>query len=153
MAFLARAWEGAETQGGGSLRLELFATGAATTAMLVKPTIAWPVLLLIVAAVARQPRERRWARLAAHLSVCAGLVLVFCAPFLRAKDPTLGLTSVGGYQNFLSPEGLLITVLTQILGTQHGQGAVCQKAKPSMHQFSKRWRNRKTLARVEKVKH
>jgi alpha-1,6-mannosyltransferase len=123
VAFLARAWQDGSTHGGTSLRLELFATGAATAAVLVKPTIAWPVLLLIVAAVARQPRERRWARLVAHLSVCVGLIVVFCAPFLRTKDPTLGLTSVGGYQNFLSPEGLLITIFTQILGTQHGQGA------------------------------
>jgi hypothetical protein len=95
-------------------RRELLATAALALGTLVKATAAVPLLLLVVAAVARRPRGERGRALAAHLGVAGGLGLLAALPFLNASDPSLGMLELAGHEGWLAPSRFFRRLLDAI---------------------------------------
>ena len=84
-------------------RRELAATAVLTLGMLIKTPAAIPLLLLITTIVARRQPGDRLRTLGAHAAVVGGLTLAAAAPFLQAKDPTLGQAMLANRQTFPAP--------------------------------------------------
>jgi alpha-1,6-mannosyltransferase len=101
-------------------RRELLATVALALATLVKVVAAIPLALLVVAVVARRPREERARALVAHVGVALGVGLLFAAPFLQTKDPTLGMAELAGHEGWLAPSRLFRRALDAISGDTLG---------------------------------
>jgi hypothetical protein len=70
---------------------------------LVKVTAALPLLLLVVALVARRPGGRRLREAGFDLGLAAIVAFVFAAPFLQSNDPTLGMAELAGHEGWLAP--------------------------------------------------
>jgi hypothetical protein len=101
-------------------RRELLATGVLALGTLVKATAAVPLLLLVIAAIARRPRDERARALAAHVGVAGGLGLLAAAPFLNASDPTLGVVELAGHEGWLAPSRFFRRVLDAVSGDALG---------------------------------
>ena len=95
---------------------ELPATAALALGALVKAPAAIPLVLLVVAAVARRPVGARVRALAAHVAVAGGLALAAAAPFLNLRDPTLGMVELATHEGWLAPSRFFRRVLDAISG-------------------------------------
>jgi alpha-1,6-mannosyltransferase len=95
-------------------RRGLLATAVLTLGALVKATAAIPLLLLVVAAVARAPSGRRLRTLLAHVAVAGGLALAFALPFLQAEDPSLGMLELASHEGWLAPSRFFRRLLDAI---------------------------------------
>jgi alpha-1,6-mannosyltransferase len=84
---------------------------ALTLGALVKVTAALPLLLLVVALVARRPRGERLREAAVDVALAAALGLAFAAPFLQTRDPTLGMLELAGHEGWLAPSRFFHRVL------------------------------------------
>jgi hypothetical protein len=78
---------------------------------LVKVTAALPLLLLIVALVARAPRGERLREAAVAVALAVAVGLVFAGPFLQTRDPTLGMLDLAGHEGWLAPSRFFHRVL------------------------------------------
>ncbi|MGZ4146433.1 MAG: glycosyltransferase 87 family protein [Actinomycetota bacterium] len=70
---------------------------------LIKVTAALPLLLLVVALVARRPAGRRVREAAIDVGIAAFIALAFALPFLQTRDPTLGILELAGHEGWLAP--------------------------------------------------
>lgn len=95
-------------------------TAALTLGMLVKATAAVPLLLLVVAAVARAEPGRRLRTLALHIAVAGGIALAFAAPFMQREDPTLGMVELAQHEGWLAPSRLFARALNAVSGDTLG---------------------------------
>lgn len=89
-----------------ALRKEYLATAALTLGVLVKATAGLPLLLLVVAAIARRPPGTRARALLAHLAIAGGLFFAVAGWFLQRQDPSLGLFELLGHSGWLAPSRL-----------------------------------------------
>jgi hypothetical protein len=78
---------------------------------LVKVTAALPLLLLLVALVARRPAEERPREAALDVGIAAGVVLAFALPFVQTTDQTLGMLELAGHEGWLAPSRFFHRVL------------------------------------------
>ena len=101
-------------------RRELPATAVLALGTLVKAAAAIPLLLLVVAVVARRERGARGRTLLAHLAVAGGIGLAFSLPFLQTKDPSLGMIELAGHEGWLAPSRLFHRVLDAVSGDTLG---------------------------------
>jgi hypothetical protein len=101
-------------------RRDLLATGVLALGMLVKATAAVPLLLLVIAAVARRPRDERARALAAHVGVAGALGLLAAAPFLNASDPTLGVVELASHEGWLAPSRFFRRLFDAVSGDAIG---------------------------------
>jgi alpha-1,6-mannosyltransferase len=85
---------------GGRPRLAIVALSLGA---LVKVTAALPLLLLIVALVARRAGGERLREAVVDLALAGVVLLAFAAPFLQAEDPTLGMLELAGHEGWLAP--------------------------------------------------
>jgi hypothetical protein len=99
---------------------ELPATAVLSLGAMVKVTAAVPLLLLVVAVVARTEPGRRARALAAHLGVAAAIALLFALPFLQTSDPTLGMVELARHQGWLAPSRFFGRVLDAMTGESLG---------------------------------
>ncbi|HEY3022421.1 MAG TPA: hypothetical protein VGK11_02165 [Actinomycetota bacterium] len=99
---------------------ELPATAVLSVGAMVKATAAVPLLLLVVAVVARAEPARRARALAAHLGVAGVIALLFAIPFLQTSDPTLGMVELAGHQGWLAPSRFFRRVLDAMSGDALG---------------------------------
>jgi alpha-1,6-mannosyltransferase len=70
---------------------------------LVKVTAGLPLLLLVVALVARSPAGKRLREAAVDIGLAAIVAAAFAVPFLQASDPTLGMLELAGHEGWLAP--------------------------------------------------
>jgi Glycosyltransferase family 87 len=82
---------------------QLPAVAVLTLGVLVKAPALVALLLVLVWCIARAPRERRWRTALTHVGLAAILGLVFAAPFLQGRDPTLGMLELAGHEGWLAP--------------------------------------------------
>lgn len=101
-------------------RRELLATGALALGTLVKATAGVPLLLLVIAAVARRPKEERARTLAAHVGVAGGLGLLAAAPFLNTSDPSLGVVELSSHEGWLAPSRFFRRLVDAVSGDALG---------------------------------
>jgi alpha-1,6-mannosyltransferase len=94
---------------------ELPATAVLALGTLVKATAAVPLLLLVVAVVARTEPGRRARALAAHLAVAAAIALLLALPYLQTSDPTLGMLELARHQGWLAPSRFFGRLLDAIV--------------------------------------
>jgi len=99
---------------------DLSATAALSLGAMVKATAAVPLLLLVVAVVARTEPGRRARALVAHLGVAAAIALLFALPFLQTSDPTLGMVELARHQGWLAPSRFFGRVLDAMTGEALG---------------------------------
>src|SRR6266508_4953376 len=99
---------------------ELPATAVLSVGAMVKATAAVPLLLLVVAVVARAEPARRARALAAHLGMAGAIALLFAIPFLQTSDPTLGMVELAGHQGWLAPSRFFRRVLDAMSGDTLG---------------------------------
>ncbi|MEX2274117.1 MAG: hypothetical protein WEA10_00925 [Actinomycetota bacterium] len=102
-----------------TLRKEYLATAALTLGVLVKATAGLPLLLLVVAAVARRAPGTRLRALLAHLAVAGGLFFSVAGWFLQRQDPSLGMVELLGHSGWLAPSrlfGRLAEGLGEVVG-------------------------------------
>jgi alpha-1,6-mannosyltransferase len=104
-------------------RRELLATAVLALGTLVKATAAIPLLLLLVAVVARRDRGARGRTLLSHLAVAGGIGLAFSIPFLQRKDPSLGMIELAGHEGWLAPSRLFHRILDAMSGRTLGIAA------------------------------
>ncbi|MGZ8578673.1 MAG: hypothetical protein ACXWWX_03975 [Actinomycetota bacterium] len=90
---------------------EGWAVATLTMGTLVKASAALPLLLLLVWCVGRRPVGQRLQVFAARVGVAVALGLVFAAPYLRWRDPTLGMLELAGHQGWLAPSAGLMRIL------------------------------------------
>jgi hypothetical protein len=90
---------------------DLWATAALALGTLVKASGGVPLLLAVIAAVARRPRGERLRAAALHLGVSAAAAAPFVIPFLQARNPTLSLFDLTKIQGWLAPSRLLAVAL------------------------------------------
>lgn len=100
---------GAVTSGG--MGRELLATALLTLGVLVKATAVFALLLLLVVAVFRRPKGKRFLAGLAHVAVSGGLVLVTAAPFVQSSDPTLGLANGATHEGTVGPTRFFIETI------------------------------------------
>jgi hypothetical protein len=95
---------------------ELGATTFLTLGALIKPPFV--VCLLVYVAVIVWSRRGSGAGAAAlgHLALISGIVAVFSASYFTLRHPTLGLVSVGDYQNWVAGPVFLTVVVPFFLG-------------------------------------
>lgn len=101
-------------------RRELLATAVLTIGALVKLPAAIPLVLLVIAAIARRPRGARSRAFASHVAVAGGLALLVAAPFLNRRDPTLGMLELARHEGWLAPSRFFRRVLDAITGDALG---------------------------------
>lgn len=101
-------------------RRTLLATAVLALGALVKVTAGVPLLLLVVVVVARAPRGRRLRALVAHVGVAGGLALLFAAPFLNTRDPSLGMLELSTHEGWLAPSRLFRRALDGVSGDALG---------------------------------
>lgn len=101
-------------------RRPLLATAVLALGALVKATAGVPLLLLVVVAIARAPRERRLRVGASHVAVAGGIALVFAAPFLQTTDPSLGMLELASHEGWLAPSRLARRALDAVSGDALG---------------------------------
>jgi len=101
-------------------RRGLLATAVLTLGALVKATAGVPLLLLVVAAVARTPRGQRSRTLLAHVAVAGGVALAFALPFLQTDDPSLGMLELASHEGWLAPSRFFRRVLDAASGDALG---------------------------------
>jgi len=99
---------------------DLPATAVLSLGTMVKATAAVPLLLLVVAVVARTEPGRRTRALAAQLAVAAAIALLFALPFLQTSDPTLGMVELARHQGWLAPSRFFGRVLDAMTGESLG---------------------------------
>lgn len=92
------------------------ATAALALGALVKVTAALPLLLFVIADVASRPRGERARVAAGHVGVAGGLALVAAAPFLTARDPSLGMFELATHEGWLAPSRFFRRVLDAVSG-------------------------------------
>jgi alpha-1,6-mannosyltransferase len=102
------------------LRRELLATVVLALATLVKVVAAIPLALLVVAVVARRPRDQRVRALIGHAGAALATGLLFAAPFLQTKDPTLGVAELATHEGWLAPSRLFRRALDAVSGDTLG---------------------------------
>ena len=90
---------------------EAWAVVALTVGTLVKASAALPLLLLLVWCVGRRPAGQRARVLLARLALVVAIGLVFAAPYLQWRDPTLGMLELAGHQGWLAPSAGLMRIL------------------------------------------
>ncbi|GIU98097.1 MAG: hypothetical protein KatS3mg013_1900 [Actinomycetota bacterium] len=89
-----------------------------TLGALVKATGALPLLLLVGWSVGDRPPSERRRALLVELGLVAGVALVFAAPYLSWRDPTLGMLELATHEGWLAPAAVLGRVLNVVsLGT------------------------------------
>lgn len=101
-------------------RRELAATAVLTLGALVKATAAVPLLLLLLAVVARRERGSRARALVGHAALIGAIALAFAAPFLQTKDPTLGMVELARHEGWLAPSRFFRRVLDAVSGDTLG---------------------------------
>jgi hypothetical protein len=84
----------------------LAAVGVLTLGALVKAPVGLPLLLLLVWAIARRPRQERARTALTHVGLAVGLGLVFAVPYLQWSDPTLGMLELSGHEGWLAPSAV-----------------------------------------------
>ncbi len=82
---------------------DLGAVAALSFGVLVKAPAALPLLLLLVWAIARRPREERARTAFTHVGLAAAIGLAFAIPYLQLEDPTLGMLELSGHEGWLAP--------------------------------------------------
>jgi alpha-1,6-mannosyltransferase len=90
---------------------DLWATAALALGTLVKVSGGVPLLVAVIAAVARRPRGQRLRAAAMHLGISAAVAAPFVIPFLQTRDPTLGVFNLTKLQGWLAPSRLLAVSL------------------------------------------
>ena len=83
---------------------------------LVKATAALPLLLLLVWIVARRPAGARLRALLFHAGLAAATGVVFAAPYLQLRDPTLGMAELAGHEGWLAPSRLFRRLFDAVSG-------------------------------------
>ncbi len=78
---------------------------------LVKASAALPLVLLLIWCVGRRPAGQRLEVFAARAGLAVALGVVFAAPYLRWRDPTLGMLELAGHQGWLAPSASLMRIL------------------------------------------
>jgi hypothetical protein len=79
------------------------AVAALALGALVKVTAALPLLLLVVALVARRPRGERMREAAIDAGLAGAVAVAFAIPFMQTSDPTLGMLELAGHEGWLAP--------------------------------------------------
>jgi hypothetical protein len=79
------------------------AIAALALGALIKVTAALPLVLLVVALVARRPAGERLREAALDTTIAAAIALAFAVPFLQRTDPTLGMLELAGHEGWLAP--------------------------------------------------
>ena len=101
---------------------ELLAAALLALSAVVKAPAAVPLLLLVVGAVARRPREERLPAVARLVGVAGGIGLAAALPFLQARDPTLGMLELATHEGWLAPSRFFRRVLGAAAGAAGGEG-------------------------------
>ncbi len=99
---------------------DLPATAVLALGVLVKATVAVPLVLLVAVAVARRPKGERGRVLLEHLAVAGGIGLAFALPFLQREDPSLGMVELAKHEGWLAPSRFFRRVLDGISGDTLG---------------------------------
>lgn len=84
-------------------RRPYLATAALALGALVKATAGLPLLLFVVADVAGRRAGERGRAVAGHVAVAGGLAILAGAPFLTARDPSLGMFELATHEGWLAP--------------------------------------------------
>jgi len=100
---------------------DLAATAALTLGVLVKASAAFPLIILLAVMVARSRPGSKLRAFAKHAGVVAGLSLLFAAPFLQLKDPTLGMANLSTHTGWLAPSKLFGRTLQRWLEPFFGE--------------------------------
>jgi alpha-1,6-mannosyltransferase len=101
-------------------RRELLATGALALGTLIKVTAALPLLLLVVASVARTPARERPRVIASHVGVAGAFALLAAAPFVNTTDPTLGMLELATHEGWLAPSRFFRRMFDAVGGDAFG---------------------------------
>ncbi len=101
-------------------RRDLPATAVLVVGTLVKVVAAVPLLVLVVASVARRPAGQRLRWLGAHAGVGALVSLPFVVPFVSAEDPVMGQLELASRQGWLAPSRFVLVTLRGIVRTFGG---------------------------------
>jgi hypothetical protein len=96
------------------------AVAVLTAGALIKATAFLPLLLLVVWAAWRRPREERVRAFAAHAGLAVAIVAVVAAPFFQLHDPTLGMLELAGHEGWLAPSRFFGRVLDAVSGDTLG---------------------------------
>ena len=99
---------------------EGWAVAVLTMGTLVKASAALPLLLLLVWCVGRRPAGQRLRVFTARGGLVIGLGVLFAAPYLRWRDPTLGMLELAGHQGWLAPSASLMRILDDAPGGAMG---------------------------------
>jgi alpha-1,6-mannosyltransferase len=102
------------------------AVAVLTAGALIKATAFLPLLLLVVWAAWRRPRDERVRAFATHAGLAAAIVAVVAAPFFQLEDPTLGMLELAGHEGWLAPSRFFGRVLDAVSGDT--LGAVARSA-------------------------
>jgi alpha-1,6-mannosyltransferase len=84
--------------------------------MSVKASAVVPLILLVVAAVAEAPRERRARMAATYGGVVAAVWLALALPFLTTQNPTLGILEVSGHDSWMAPGQAVVRLFSGVGG-------------------------------------
>jgi alpha-1,6-mannosyltransferase len=79
------------------------AVAVLTLGLLIKATVALPLILLIVWCVARREPGTRLRTAAPLVGIAAVIGLVFALPYLQTRDPTLGMLELAQHEGWLAP--------------------------------------------------
>jgi hypothetical protein len=101
-------------------RRETLAVVALTLGTLVKVVAGLPLFLLIVWCAARAPAGRRARTFVTHAGVAAAIWVVFAAPFLNLRDPSLGMFELAGHEGWLAPSRFFRRLLDAVSGDTLG---------------------------------
>jgi hypothetical protein len=97
---------------------ELGATAFLTFGALIKPPFVVCLLVYVAIIVWRRRGSNAPATLAAHAALISAIVAVFSASYFTLSHPTLGLVSVGDYQNWVAGPVFLRIVVPFFLGVR-----------------------------------
>ncbi len=104
-------------------RRELWGTAALAAGTLIKASAGVPLLVAMVAAVARRPKGQRLRTAGAHAAVALVVALPFVIPFIQAEDPTLGMAELSTRQGWLAPSRFVLVIARGLAGAVGGEVA------------------------------
>ncbi|HZB02342.1 MAG TPA: hypothetical protein VE800_09570 [Actinomycetota bacterium] len=98
----------------------MWAVAVLTLGALVKATGFLPLLLLVVWAAWRRPRDERVRTLASHGALALAISAIVAAPFFQLQDPTLGMLELAGHEGWLAPSRFFGRILDAVSGETLG---------------------------------
>jgi hypothetical protein len=96
------------------------ATAALSLGALVKASASVPLALFVLGAVVARPKGERSRALLGHVAVAGGIAVLAAAPFLNARDPTLGMLELAGHEGWLAPSRLVRRLFDAVSGDALG---------------------------------